>query len=698
MPLCILFIFLIIPIHKVFAAQPLTEFPFSILWQYVIPIQFSDAPATLSSASTYCFPLDSQLISGKTRSDYQDVWFTYKYIPEQRWLVPYQSFTSQTGQLCFRTTFNIPNTTVMGVIFGYSKAPKAPVLQVGSPITLQTLAQSSYTAETQPALGDEGMRSNVIRENMQMIKASQNQAYANFDCYNTAGPAGPGPNGNLVTEQENTNLAGSQVLTIAEKCRVRAHPPGQSVDDWFHWSSSIIGTTTLGHTWSSKDGNGVVTGGLTGTWAGGLGSFNTSWTQAPNSPRVYRVDYAAGNAWLNADAPKAEDYRQIMQNRWINTQSFLWSFDFNILALPPNSASRYLLSIPLLSSCWGNDGKPCGTSSSPTIRFFGFTPTKTKPSGAHCSPLNSQTLSVCPPYHEKITGEKISRGTAGFPYDAYLQWTGGTDVTTGTGQDIYQILPHPEWEPYGFPTQLIGTGNASYTFDIEAITRHLPWTTPQPSESHWTLSVETESWENTHVIYETSKWTTKRPTGNLIQVSASSATPTPTPSPSNLGYFDLPNCRNITGWACNSASNNPVQVKIFSGDGAAQQLVSTLTAQEPSENAVDTLCGSANHRFTIPIPDRLKTNTNQTIHGFGINAQGAQYELKQSPMTLNCAPSAPTTIPGDINRDGKVDIFDYNLLVAEFGKTGTLVSDINGDGKVDIFDYNILVTNFGKTN
>ena len=53
----------------------------------------------------------------------------------------------------------------------------------------------------------------------------------------------------------------------------------------------------------------------------------------------------------------------------------------------------------------------------------------------------------------------------------------------------------------------------------------------------------------------------------------------------------------------------------------------------------------------------------------------------------------------DINGDGKVDIFDYNILVSDFGKTGVagfVKSDINKDGKVDIFDYNILISNFGK--
>jgi len=56
-------------------------------------------------------------------------------------------------------------------------------------------------------------------------------------------------------------------------------------------------------------------------------------------------------------------------------------------------------------------------------------------------------------------------------------------------------------------------------------------------------------------------------------------------------------------------------------------------------------------------------------------------------------------VPSDLNNDGKVNIFDYNILISDFGKTGVagfVKSDINKDGKVDIFDYNILVGNFGK--
>jgi|GEM_PF-2995073 hypothetical protein len=50
-----------------------------------------------------------------------------------------------------------------------------------------------------------------------------------------------------------------------------------------------------------------------------------------------------------------------------------------------------------------------------------------------------------------------------------------------------------------------------------------------------------------------------------------------------------------------------------------------------------------------------------------------------SPLTITTI-----TTPGDLNTDGQVDIFDYNILVAGFGS------------EYDIFDYNDLVTNYGS--
>ncbi len=57
------------------------------------------------------------------------------------------------------------------------------------------------------------------------------------------------------------------------------------------------------------------------------------------------------------------------------------------------------------------------------------------------------------------------------------------------------------------------------------------------------------------------------------------------------------------------------------------------------------------------------------------------------------------TNSSDLNSDGKVDIFDFNILLGNFGKTGSngfIPSDIDSNGKVDIFDFNLLLGNFGK--
>ncbi|MFN3267480.1 MAG: dockerin type I domain-containing protein [Deinococcales bacterium] len=57
---------------------------------------------------------------------------------------------------------------------------------------------------------------------------------------------------------------------------------------------------------------------------------------------------------------------------------------------------------------------------------------------------------------------------------------------------------------------------------------------------------------------------------------------------------------------------------------------------------------------------------------------------------------------GDMNADGKVDIDDFELFAAEFGKTqtsGGQKGDFNGDGQVNTTDFEVLRSNydFGAT-
>ena len=75
------------------------------------------------------------------------------------------------------------------------------------------------------------------------------------------------------------------------------------------------------------------------------------------------------------------------------------------------------------------------------------------------------------------------------------------------------------------------------------------------------------------------------------------------------------------------------------------------------------------------------------------------------PITISATSDSPTLSlqasatyvllqAGDFNHNSQVDIYDFAIFVADFGKTDS-PADLNGNGKVDIFDFAILVANFG---
>lgn len=55
----------------------------------------------------------------------------------------------------------------------------------------------------------------------------------------------------------------------------------------------------------------------------------------------------------------------------------------------------------------------------------------------------------------------------------------------------------------------------------------------------------------------------------------------------------------------------------------------------------------------------------------------------------------PTVKNGDANGDGKVDKYDFSLMMANWGKTGINACDFNSDLKVDKYDFAILMANWG---
>jgi hypothetical protein len=86
-----------------------------------------------------------------------------------------------------------------------------------------------------------------------------------------------------------------------------------------------------------------------------------------------------------------------------------------------------------------------------------------------------------------------------------------------------------------------------------------------------------------------------------------------------------------------------------------------------------------------------------------------------TPTTPVTPTSQPTQIPspsptaitppqcqksnGDIDGNGKIDIFDYSLLIINYGKQGEIgqvTGDLDCNGTVDIFDFSILIIHYGE--
>jgi hypothetical protein len=84
--------------------------------------------------------------------------------------------------------------------------------------------------------------------------------------------------------------------------------------------------------------------------------------------------------------------------------------------------------------------------------------------------------------------------------------------------------------------------------------------------------------------------------------------------------------------------------------------------------------------------------TNDT-HTLSAKAYDTSTNAATSTLVTVTVDNTTPNKPGDINDDGKVDIFDLSILLSNWGASGG-IADINSDGKVDIFDLSILLTNW----
>lgn len=140
--------------------------------------------------------------------------------------------------------------------------------------------------------------------------------------------------------------------------------------------------------------------------------------------------------------------------------NFKVKFTLNVIRGGGPNSQFYLLD---MGSCWKNNGRPCdGDVSSDVTRYSEMILNPDTPSW--CGPSDNKN---CPPYHTFGNGTRVHRNdTARFPYGAYhIYCAPGNGLyaekpnvvsdpySNPQPQEILQILPHPVWGEYGYPTR-----------------------------------------------------------------------------------------------------------------------------------------------------------------------------------------------------------------------------------------------------
>ena len=122
--------------------------------------------------------------------------------------------------------------------------------------------------------------------------------------------------------------------------------------------------------------------------------------------------------------------------------------------------------------------------------------------------------------------------------------------------------------------------------------------------------------------------------------------------------------------------------------GSCSRCVSTTIVTMPKLNTVDYTC-----EITL---EPTEETEGSAIYTWNVTEYGIF-------SVVVAVPKLSDILPGDLNGDGEVDIFDANLVVAYYNGTAELTdaqiaaADVNNDGDVDIFDANLIVSYYNGT-
>ncbi|XP_072964825.1 uncharacterized protein [Typha angustifolia] len=239
----------------------------------------------------------------------------------------------------------------------------------------------------------------------------------------------------------------------------------------YHNFTSLEGTTLRGRMFGSYD----LDADLSGTGAGDNASFfSVTWEKevggANGGWRFHHVlkttsKYPWLMLYLRSDATKGFSGGYHYDTRGM-TRIVPESPNFKVritLEVEKGGGANSQFYLMDMGSCWKNDGRPCdGDVTTDVTRYSEMI--INPDTQAWCRP---DRLYECPPYHTFRNGTRVSRrDTARFPYDAYHVYCSPGNAAQAEQpttycdpysnpqpQEIVQILPHPVWGEYGYPTK-----------------------------------------------------------------------------------------------------------------------------------------------------------------------------------------------------------------------------------------------------
>lgn len=150
---------------------------------------------------------------------------------------------------------------------------------------------------------------------------------------------------------------------------------------------------------------------------------------------------------------------------------------------------------------------------------------------------------------------------------------------------------------------------------------------------------------------------------------------------------------------------NTVGVDLSDLDPGVQPLPGSLTASHSGQTVIVHGVGAlaTGVQYGLHLTSAVNPSVGQQFiygstlaGGSTVEASTAAVVIVGSDQVAVTAIRLPNPVyrPGDINHDGRINIFDLSILLSNYGRIGT-VADINHDGIVNIFDLSILLSRYG---